>query len=163
MSKILYPVGTRVVVKSVDSHSPLYVVAYKKGSKYPYRVGTRADDPASEVGIEGKSKFSVKGLKRYTPNEPKKDTVERKTPVEGTAKHSDTVREQKTVCQCDMKDYYTRHEVNMLVEAALDDVYKNLDVNYMELKGDITRLAGAADRNFCKVQKTFKTLNHDDD
>ena len=66
MSKILYPVGTPVTLRKFPKVEGLIVSKYVKGEKYPYRVGFFEGD---EVNIEGKSKFSKAGLKRYSPKE----------------------------------------------------------------------------------------------
>ena len=157
MAKILYPVGTLVqVVDSIKVENYYYkhdipigtiakVEQYNKGTKYPYR-------------IEGYSEsLNVKELKRYTPKSPQKTTVEQSKSVE---------ERQQIVCQCDMSSYYTKEEVDVLLARqweAVVQMLSNVDEVAMEALRNTYIIAEMTDRNFRKVAKQFKTLNHDDD
>ena len=137
MSKILYPVGTLVIVKKFPEVGAVAVTDYKKGEKYPYRV----------EGISGK-KFSVKGLKRYNPTQAK------------VAEASPTVSAPMN-CNC-----YTKEEVDVLLAHQWQDILEmlsNVDRVAVEALRNTHMIADMTDSNFRKVAKQFKTLNHDDD
>lgn len=138
MGKILYPVGTAVTLRKFPRVEGLYVTRYVKGEKYPYRVGLY---PGDEINIEGKSKFSVKGLKRY------QKPTEKDCPVQSPAE----------------KDYYTRDEVNKLLSAQFEDISYLVDLLREELGSQVLHVANVTDRNFMRFGKALKTLNHDDD
>lgn len=157
MGKILYPVGTLVqVVDNIkigyhfNRHDvPIGTIAkveqYNKGTKYPYR-------------IEGYSEsLNVKELKRYTPKSPKKTTVEQSKSVE---------EKQQIVCQCDMSSYYTKEEVNAILNQMWEDIGEMMSIveeKASEALRNTHMIADMTDSNFRKVAKQFKTLNHDDD
>ena len=157
MAKILYPVGTLVqVVDNIkigyhfNRHDvPIGTIAkveqYNKGAKYPYR-------------IEGYSEsLNVKELKRYTPKSPKKTTVEQSKSVE---------EKQQIVCQCDMSSYYTKEEVNALLNQMWEDIGEMMSIveeKASEALRNTHMIADMTDSNFRKVAKQFKTLNHNDD
>ena len=157
MAKILYPVGTLVqVVDNIkigyhfSKHDiPIGTIAkvtrYYKGSKHPYR-------------IEGYSEsLNVKELKRYTPKSPKKTTVEQSKSVE---------EKQQIVCQCDMSSYYTKEEVNALLNQMWEDIGEMMSIveeKASEALRNTHMIADMTDSNFRKVAKQFKTLNHNDD
>ena len=157
MSKILYPVGTLVqVVDSIKLDGDSYaheipigtiakVVSYNKGVRYPYK-------------IEGYSEsLNVKELKRYTPKSPKKTAVEKSKSVE---------EKQQTVCQCDMSNYYTKKDVDVLLTQqwkTIVQMLSNVDEVAMEALMNTHMIAYLTDHNFRKVAKQFKALNHDDD
>ena len=157
MGKILYPVGTLVqVVDSIKLASDSYaheipigtiakVASYDKGVRYPYK-------------IEGYSEsLNVKELKRYTPKSPKKTAVEQSKSVE---------EKQQIVCQCDMSSYYTKEEVNALLNQMWEDIGEMMSIveeKASEALRNTHMIAELVDHNFRKVAKQFKTLNHDDD
>lgn len=157
MAKILYPIGTRVVVKSVIDHSPLFVLEYHKGEEYPYRVGPQDGTP---ITVGNKSKFSVKGLKRYNPTQAKatdagRDVEEAKCTEKKCAEGSYFDRQE-------VHNTYTQEEVDTLLHAVTKDFYRELEGIRQELYADILTVAKVSDRNFSTVSKKFKTLNHDD-
>ena len=139
MSKILYPVGTQVTLRKFPNLAGLIVTQYKKGEKYPYRVGLHAGD---EVIIEGKSKFSKAGLKRYNPTQ--------------TKAIGNTLEPQK--CDC-----MTRAEVEKMIQSVITDVYHDLGLNINLVKEAVMKSAEISDHNFLVVNHQIKTLNHDDD
>lgn len=157
MAKILYPVGTLVQVVDnikIDDHFnkhdiPIGTIAkveyYNKGTKYPYMI----------EGYSGS--LNVKELKRYTPKSPKKTTVEQSKSVE---------ERQQIVCQCDMSSYYTKEEVNALLNQMWEDIGEMMSIveeKASEALRNTHMIAELVDHNFRKVAKQFKTLNHDDD
>lgn len=147
MSKILYPVGTPVTLRKFPKVEGLIVSNYVKGEKYPYRVGFFEGD---EVNIEGKSKFSKAGLKRYNPTQAQAD--------EGNA----PMQPQSTAsCNC-----YTAEEVDVLLAQQWEQfisMLQSVDSIAVEALRNTHKIAEMTDRNFMKVAKQFKTLNHDDD
>lgn len=143
MSKILYPVGTTVTLRKYPEMGPVEVSDYVKGEKYPYRVKTLGGQPVDVP----KTKFSVKGLKRYNPTQAK---VTEASPQVAVA--------PKKKCNC-----ITREEVEAMLMSALNDVYHDLGMSVQNLDGKVMRLAELTDHNFGTVVKKFKTLNHDDD
>lgn len=146
MSKILYPVGTPVTVRKSPETEGLMVTQYKKGEKYPYRVGFFEGD---EVTVAGKTKFSVKGLKRYNPTQAK---------VAEAGSQASVAPTPTQTCNC-----ITREEVEAMLMSALNDVYHDLGMSVQSVEGKVMRLAELTDHNFGAVVKKFKTLNHDDD
>lgn len=145
MGKILYPVGTPVTLRKFPDTEGLIVSKYVKGEKYPYRVGYFVDD---EVSVEGKSKFSKAGLKRYNPTQAQ------------VTEASPTVSAPMN-CNC-----YTREEVDLLLAQQwqdLTELLRNVDHVAMEALTNTQIISKVADRNFRTVSKQFKTLSHDDD
>lgn len=147
MAKILYPVGTQVRVKSVLDHSPLYVVDYRKGEKYPYRLGNTPE--GTPVEVAGKSKFSKAGLKRYNPTQTSGDhAIEQQSGLQPE-------------CVC-----YSAEEVDLLLAQQWQDMLEMLssvDRVASEALRNTHSIADMTDSNFRRVSKKFKTLNHDDD
>lgn len=148
MSKILYPVGTPVTVRKSPETDGLVVTQYKKGEKYPYRLGYY---PGDEVFVNGKSKFSVRGLKRYSPTQ----TLKKSTFEEAMAR-ADQQAEKK--CDC-----ITRDEVEKMIASVVSDIYQDLGMSVQEVNNKVMMAAEISDINFRTVARQFKTLNHDDD
>jgi len=158
MSKILYPVGTQVTLRKFPEAGVFEVVDYKKGEKYPYRVENDAEDQ----GFNGKTKFSVKGLKRYNPTQAKATQT-------GSDVASPKVRTATEVAQSiatPQKETYSVEEVNTLLAQQYEDLLSliaTVDKVAYEAFQKSNRIAQVVDTNFCRVSKQFKTLNHDDD
>ena len=156
MSKILYPVGTPVLLKTDEPNTdPLYVVEYRKGKKFPYGLSATPHGPVQKWCL-GKDKehkwFSVKGLKRYKPKELRSaDSVD----VSPTTPVTEVPRKK---CNC-----ISREEVEAMLISALNDVYHDLGMSVQNIDDNVMRLAELTDHNFSTVVKKFKTLNHDDD
>jgi len=144
MSKILYPVGTQVTLRKFPEAGVFEVVEYKKGEKFPYRV----ENDFGDSGANGKTKFSVKGLKRYNP-----------TQAKATQTGSDVASPKQTPTQ----DTYSKSQVDELLAQVYDDMGELLRQVQHASQEDISRVARVVDTNFCRVSKQFKTLNHDDD
>lgn len=152
MSKILYPVGTPVTVRKSPETEGLIVTDYKKGEKYPYRVGFYEGD---KVTVAGKTKFSVKGLKRYNPTQAKV-AQEVSTPDVASPKQVSPVTH----------DVYTKEEVDTLLAQQYQDLLTLLatvDETAFKAFQKANRIAKVVDTNFCTVARQFKSLNHDDD
>lgn len=149
MSKILYPVGTPVLLKADEpNNDPLYVVEYRKGKKFPYGLSATPHGPVQKWGFGKEHKwFSVKGLKRYNPTQAK--AVEASPQVAVAPKKK---------CNC-----ITLEEVEAMLMSALNDVYHDLGMSVQNIDGKVMRLAELVYHNFGTVAKQFKTLNHDDD
>ena len=146
MGKILYPVGTPVTVRKSPETEGLVVTQYVRGDKYPYRVGFY---PGDQVIVGEKYKFSKAGLKRSNPTQAKVD--------QGNA----TKQPESSACNC-----YTAEEVDVLLAKqweAVVQMLSNVDGVAMEALRNTYKIAETTDRNFMKVAKQFKTLNHDDD
>ena len=160
MSKILYPVGEVVMVRKDKSRTPYQVLEYCKGEKYPYRLKACQDPFDDQVSVNGMSKFSVKGLKRYSPKELRSaDSVDvSPTQAKVTEASPQVAVAPKKKCNC-----ITREEVEAMLMSALNDVYHDLGMSVQNLDGKVMRLAELTDHNFGTVVKKFKTLNHDDD
>ena len=149
MSKILYPVGTQVTLKKFPEAGVFEVIEYKKGEKFPYRL----ENEVGERGFAGKTKYSVKGLKRYNP-----------TQAKATQTGSD-VASPKQVSPV-THDVYTKEEVDTLLAQQYQDLLSLLaTVDEVAFKAfqKSNRIAKVVDANFCTVARQFKTLNHDDD
>lgn len=165
MGKILYPVGTRVVVRAVKNHSPLYVVEYRKGKKFPYGL---SDSPSGKPMVINDHKwFSVKGLKRYNPTQTKSEGQAVATATEAELRAAFTPKKDSS-CAC-----YTREEVDALVQAAfveaLEVVHEAartaeeaLDVAY-GVEHTLVTFSKVTDRNMQNISKAFKANRHDDD
>ena len=158
MSKILYPVGTEVTLRKFPDAGVFEVTEYKKGEKYPYRI----ENDEGDTGVEGKTKFSVKGLKRYNPTQAKATQT-------GSDVASPKVRTATEVAQSiatPQKDTYSREEVDVLMAQQYEDLLSlvaTVDKVAYEAFQKANRIAQVVDTNFCRVSKQFKTLNHDDD
>lgn len=82
MGKILYPIGTKVLIRSNTAMSvPATVVEYRKGKQFPY--GLSRNNNSSVIDFTDGQAFhkwwSVKALKRYTGEKSQQETA--KTPV----------------------------------------------------------------------------------
>lgn len=156
MSKILYPVGTKVVLSEYakndhENLTPLYVVEYRKGKKFPY--GVSKDKDGRPETFNGHKFRSVKGLKRYNPTQAK---------VAQDVSTPDVASPKQTPTQ----EYYTREEVDTLLAQQYQDVLELLSVvdqTAFTAFQKSNRIAKVVDANFCTVAKQFKSLNHDDD
>lgn len=147
MSKILYPVGTQVTLRKFPEAGVFEVVEYKKGEKFPYRV----ENEFGDSGANGKTKFSVKGLKRYNPTQAKATQTS-----SDVASPKQTPTQEKCTC-------YTKDQVDELLAQVYDDMGELLRQVQHASQEDLNRVARTVDTNFCRVSKQFKTLNHDDD
>ena len=161
MSKILYPVGTPVLLKADEpNNDPLYVVEYRKGKKFPYGLSATPHGPVQKWGYGKEHKwFSVKGLKRYNPKELRSaDSVD----VSPTQTKGNTVKQpEPTACNC-----YTAEEVDVLLAKQWEAIVRMLSpVNSVATDAlhNTYAIAKSLDHKFAKVAKQFKTLNHDDD
>jgi len=158
MSKILYPVGTQVTLRKFPEAGTFEVVEYIKGEKYPYRV----ENDSGDEGFNGKTKFSVKGLKRYNPTQAKATQT-------GSDVASPKVRTATEVAQSiatPQKETYSREEVDVLMATQYQDLLEliaSVDSVAVDAFNKAKRIAKVVDTNFCIVGKQFKTLNHDDD
>jgi len=106
MSKILYPIGTKVILRKnkelpVRQLSPLYVTKYVKGSKTPYSVGH------SERGSSIRSSLAVGDLMSW------KGYEEYQSKPEATTKASGL----------------TRSEVDDIVKAAVEEAVKAVHID----------------------------------
>ena len=164
MSKILYPVGTPVLLKADEpNNDPLYVVEYRKGKKFPYGLSATPHGPVQKWGDGKEHKwFSVKGLKRYNPKELRSADSVDVSPTQAKVDQGNTVKQPETsACNC-----YTAEEVDVLLAKqweAIVQMLSNVDGVAMEALRNIHMIADMTDSNFRKVAKQFKTLNHDDD
>lgn len=155
MSKILYPVGTKVVLseyadRNHENLTPLYVVEYRKGKKFPYGL-SKTKDGSTET-FKGHKFRSVKGLKRYNPTQAKV-AQEVSTPDVASPKQTPT------------QEYYTREEVDTLMAQQYQDVLELLSVvdeTAFKAFQKSNRIAKVVDHNFSTVAKQFQSLNHDD-
>lgn len=151
MSKILYPVGTQVTLKKYPEAGVFEVIEYKKGEKFPYRL----ENEVGERGFAGKSKYSVKGLKRYNP-----------TQAKATQTGSDVASPKVTPGATHVpQDSYTREEVDTLLAQQYQDLLQLLEtVDEVAFKAfqKSNRIAKVVDSNFATVARQFKSLNHDD-
>jgi len=162
MSKILYPVGTQVTLRKFPEAGVFEVVDYIKGEKYPYRV----ENDVEENGFAGKSKFSVKGLKRYNPTQAKATQTGSDVASPKQAPHVRTATEVAQSIATPQKDTYSREEVDVLMAQQYEDLLSlvaTVDKVAYEAFQKSNRIAQVVDTNFCRVSKQFKTLNHDDD
>lgn len=165
MGKILYPVGTKVLLKKDDyDDDPLYVVKYRKGKPFPYGLSTYPDGSPEE--FDGHKWFSVKGIKFYNKPEKKQD---------GAAPSVESSENKKSSsCNCgdapQQKDTYSVEEVNEIVDRVLDHV----DMVFNDLNSAVLRTMDTTDRNmlniadkFAKIDKHLnhlpQTLSHNDD
>ena len=149
MSKILYPVGTQVTLRKYPEAGVFEVIEYKNGEKFPYRL----ENEVGERGFAGKSKYSVKGLKRYSPTQAKV-AQDVSTPDVASPKQTPT------------REYYTREEVDTLLAQQYQGLLTLLaavDETAFNAFQKSNRIANVLDHNFCTVAKQFKSLNHDDD
>lgn len=137
------------MVRKDKSQTPYQVLEYRKGEKYPYRLKGCQDPFDEQVSVNGMSKFSVKGLKRYNP-----------TQAKATQTGSDVDSPAKSTPE---KDYYTKEQVDELLAQVYDDMGELLRQVQHASQEDLNRVARVVDTNFCRVSKQFKTLNHDDD
>ena len=166
MSKILYPVGTPVLLKTDEpDNDPLYVVEYRKGKKFPYGLSATPHGPVQKWGFgNGKEHkwFSVKGLKRYKPKKLRSTDFVDESPTQAKAVEASpttpVTEAPRKKCDC-----ITREEVEAMLVSALNDVYHDLGMSVQNVEGKVMRLAELIDHNFGTVVKKFKTLNHDDD
>jgi len=146
-------VGTQVTLRKFPEAGTFEVTEYIKGSKFPYRV----ENDSGDEGFSGKSKFSVKGLKRYNPTQAKVTQAVSTPDVPSRV----TVPETKSCNNC-----YTSEEVDVLMAQQYEDLLSlvaTVDKVAYEAFQKSNRIAQVVDTNFCRVSKQFKTLNHDDD
>ena len=160
MSKILYPVGTKVTVRKNGSDAHFVVREYIKGDKFPYRLGlSMAGD---NVKVAGMSKFSKAGLKRYNPKELRSADYGDVSPTQAKVDQGNAPEQpESSACNC-----YTAEEVDVLLARqweAVVQMLSNVDEVAMEALRNTHMIAYITDSNFRKVAKQFKTLNHDDD
>ena len=164
MSKILYPVGTPVLLKTDEpDNDPLYVVEYRKGKKFPYGLSATPHGPVQKWGDGKEHKwFSVKGLKRYNQKELRSADSVDVSPTQAQAVEASPTTQvteaPRKKCNC-----ISREEVEAMLMSALNDVYRDLGTSVQNVEGNVVRLAELTDHNFGTVVKKFKTLNHDDD
>lgn len=154
MAKILYPVGTEVTLRKYPEAGVFTVVEYIKGEKFPYRV----ENAYGDKGQHGKSKFSIKGLKRYNPTQA--DETKKSESVDSPSRSYGVERPELT------KDVYTKEEVNELVEAHYLETLELLQmVNHTADKAlaGVRKVSRITDGNFIELTKYLKTLSHDDD
>ena len=161
MSKILYPVGTKVTVKKLNDDDMYYfVVNYRKGKKFPYVLSVT--EGGSPDGIGGTKFFSVKGLKRYNPKELRSADSVGVSHTQAEVDQGNATRQpESSACNC-----YTREEVDVLLAHQWKDILEmlsNVDEVATEALRNTHMIADMTDSNFMKVAKQFKTLNHDDD
>lgn len=176
MGKILYPVGTKVTLRKFyndatrvsDGLDHLVVKDYIKGSDNPYVV------TCPNVGYDNETRYSVEELVKW-------ETMKKKYPDQYNAerdgfyfRHYGPAREvsqdanrdalkqpESSACNC-----YTREEVDVLLAQqweAIVQMLSNVDGVAMEALRNTHMIAERTDRNFMKVAKHLKTLNHDDD
>ena len=160
MGKILYPVGTPVTLRKYPEIEGLIVTRYVKGEKYPYRVGFHAGDEVHTM--DGKSKFSKAGLNRSNPKElSSADSVD-VSPTQAEVDQGNAPKQpEPSACNC-----YTAEEVDILLAQqweAVVNMLSSVDSVAVEALRNTHKIAEMTDRNFMKVAKQFKTLNHDDD
>ena len=164
MSKILYPVGTPVLLKADEPNDdPLYVVEYRKGKKFPYGLSADPHGPVQGWGDGKEHKwFSVKGLKRYNPKELRSadsvDVSPTQSKVVEASPTTPVTEAPRKKCNC-----ISREEVEAMLSSALNDVYHDMGMMIQNNRDDTMRLAEMVDHNFGTVVKKFKTLNHNDD
>ena len=160
MGKILYPVGTKVTVRKNGSDAYFVVREYIKGDKFPYRLGLGM--AGDNVKVAGMSKFSKAGLKRYNPKELRSADSVDVSPTQAKVDQGNAPKQpESSACNC-----YTREEVDVLLAHQWQDILEmlsNVDGVAMEALRNTYMIAEMTDRNFMKVAKQFKTLNHDDD
>ena len=161
MGKILYPVGTKViVVKDIgfpgnDSiiGRTAEVIGYTKKSDNP-RVCNGEPLPYRIKMQNGWiTNASVNELKRYNP-----------TQAKATQTGSD-VASPKQVSPV-THDVYTKEEVDTLLAQQYQDLLTLLEIvdeTAFNAFQKSNRIAEVVEANFRKVAKQFKTLNHDDD
>lgn len=157
--KILYPVGTQVVTKAQPNY-PYFVVQYIKGDKYPYRISDSKDGEPTKVA--GKSKFSIKGLKRYNPTQTKDSAKDVASASPKKCEGEGSYFDRKEAAQ----EVYTKNEVDELINqvyADIETLLQSVDSVAMEALANTKIIARSVDGNFYQVAKTLKTLNHDDD
>lgn len=148
MGKILYPVGTIVLVRRDKTQTPYEVLEYKKGEKYPYRLKACTDPFDEQVSVDGKTKFSVKGLKNFNNTATKKQTA-KKTSCGECEKVAEVAR-------VGFQEAMSRlEEVRDIAVQAYEDAEEN--------RKAVMQMASLVDRNFMTVSKQFKSLSHDDD
>ena len=157
MSKILYPVGTKVIVVN-DIGFPgddftigrtAEVIGYTKKSDNPRVCNGEPLQYRIKMQNGWITNASVKDLKRYNPAEAKVD--------QGNAPE----QPESSACNC-----YTAEEVDVLLARQWEAVVRmlsNVDEVAMEALMNTHMIAYLTDHNFRKVAKQFKALNHDDD
>ena len=164
MSKILYPVGTKVVLSEYADRdhknlTPLYVVEYRKGKKFPY--GVSKTEGGSPETLNGHKWRSVKGLKRYNPKELRSADSVDVSPTQAKVAEASPTASAPMNHNC-----YTKEEVDVLLAHQWQDILEVLsDVDRVAVEAlrNTHMIADMTDSNFRKVAKQFKSLNHDDD
>lgn len=109
--KILYPVGTPVTLRKYPEIKDLIVTQYIRGEKYPYRVGFSSGDDI--ITTDGKSKFSVKGLKRT-------ETASNSTDTHSEDKNAKNPKSTEEIKEKKANKSYTKEEVNNLLQELHD-------------------------------------------
>ena len=162
MGKILYPVGEVVTVRKDKSQTPYQVLEYHSGEKYPYRLKGCQDPFDEQVSVNGMSKFSKAGLRRYNPKELRSTDSVDVSPTRAEVDHGNAPKQpESSACNC-----YTKEEVDVLLARqweAVVQMLSSVDGVAMEALRNTHIIAEMADRNFMRVAKQFKTLNHNDD
>lgn len=134
MGKILYPVGTQVVLRKYPEAGIFEVVDYIKGEKYPYRIENEYGDD----GYNGLTVFSIKGLKRADSVSVKEESVSE----DGSCSESPADDERFEQVLTELS--YVREQLDLLFRA-------------------VSHNAKLADDNVVATAQAFREMEHNDD